>query len=88
MQLMCSGTNELAFLRATLSRCGTLFLGAIFTAPTLAVNHATAVQGTTNDVIANPRQVLDPTTAHENHVVFLQRVTFARNVRRDFDTIR
>src|SRR4051812_24304503 len=45
------------------------------------------VERATNDVVANARQVLHPTTTNENNRVLLQIVAFTRNVGGDFHAV-
>src|SRR3954447_9196891 len=53
----------------------------------LPIFHAARIQGSTDDVVANARQVLDSPAAHQHHRVLLQVVTLTRNVRRNFHLI-
>src|SRR5690554_864477 len=53
----------------------------------LAVFHALQIERTANNVITHTGQVFDTTAADKNHRVFLQVVTFAADVRNDFETV-
>ena len=59
------------------------FLNAVLGATATTFFNSLAVQGTTNDVITNAGKVLYTTTTNKNDRVFLQVVSFARNVHGD-----
>src|SRR5512142_2615780 len=59
-------------------------LRAVLRASLLPVVDARRVEGATDDVVANARQVLDPAAADEHDRVLLQVVALARNVGGDF----
>ena len=62
-------------------------LSSVFGAAFLAVLNANRIQGSTDDVIANPWKVLNTATANEDNGVLLQIVPDARDIRGDFDAI-
>src|SRR5687768_3396964 len=62
-----------------------LLLGAVAAAGLLSVPHALRVQGTTDDLVANARQVLHPAATHQHDRVLLQVVPNARDVRGHLD---
>ncbi len=65
----------------TLARHGLrLLLGAVAATGLLAVLHTGGVEGATDDLVADARQVLHPAAAHEHDGVLLQVVTLAGDV--------
>src|SRR5690606_17087336 len=62
-------------------------LRAVLRATLLTVGDTSSVERTTHDVITNTRQILHTSATNEHDGVFLQLVTFTRNVRCDFDAI-
>src|SRR5690606_22812428 len=62
-------------------------LGTVLGTGLFTILHTLQVEGTANDVVANTRQVLYTTTAHEYDGVFLQVVAFTADVRNDFVTV-
>ena len=52
----------------------------------LAILHTLGIEGATNDVVTNTRQILDTAAANEHDGVLLQVVAFARDVCGDFHT--
>jgi len=62
-------------------------LGAILGATLGALIDTRGVKRAAHNVIPNTRQVLHATTAHHDHRVFLELVTFTRDVRRYFNPI-
>src|SRR5438105_4550772 len=62
-------------------------LGAVLGTALLATLHSHGVQGAANDVIAHAREVLHAAAADHHHRVLLEVVTYARDVRRDFDAV-
>src|SRR6195952_1932460 len=65
-----------------------VLLRPVAAAGLLAVLDRLRVQRTANDLVANARQVLHATTAHEHDRVLLQVVALARDVRGDLDLVR
>ena len=63
-------------------------LCAILTATLGSVGNTSSIQCTTYDVVTYTRKVLHTTTAHQYDAVFLQVVTFARDVRVDLLGVR
>src|SRR5512136_866896 len=61
-----------------------LFLGTILRPALMPRRHAFRVQGAANDMVPNPRQILDASTSHQHHRVLLQVVPFAPDVGGDF----
>src|SRR5688500_4025351 len=55
-------------------------LGAVAAARLLAVAHAGGVEGAADDLVADTRQVLHTTAAHEHDRVLLQVVPLTRDV--------
>jgi hypothetical protein len=64
------------------------FFGPVLRPPLLAVIHATCVQCSTDDVIANTGKIPDSTTTDQHHGVLLKIVSLARNVGSYFHSIR
>lgn len=62
-------------------------LGTVLRSCLLASIDTEAVEGATNDVISNARQISNSSTAHEDDGVLLKVMTFAADVRRDFATV-
>src|SRR5690606_15140177 len=60
-------------------------LGAVTATGLLAVAHTGGVEGAADDLVANARQVLHATAAHEHDRVLLQVVALAGDVGRDLD---
>ena len=56
------------------------FLGAVLGAGLAAILDACRIERTTDDVVANAREVLDTTAADENNTMLLEIMTNARNV--------
>jgi len=77
-------TTELLFLLRLLHPFGRL---APYLLRPVACCHTSGVKYTTDDVIADTRQVFYTTTANHHHRVFLQVVTLARNICGNFNTI-
>jgi hypothetical protein len=73
------------FLLTGLLTSGAL-LDTILRTRTATTIHAEAVEATTDDVITNTRKVLYTAAANENDGVFLEVVTFTRDVCSDFVT--
>src|SRR5690606_37667045 len=63
-------------------------LGSVLGPRLLAVFNTASIEGTTNDVIANAREILHPAAADQHDGVLLKIVTLTWNVRRHFDAIR
>src|SRR3982750_208435 len=87
-------SGELYTGSGTSGRCGAgplrgmsalLLLRAVAAARLLAVAHALGVEGTTDDLVPDTREVLDPATADQHDRVLLQVVPHARDVGRDLD---
>src|SRR5215467_5781361 len=79
-----------SFLLAFRARgLGTLLgpLSSVFGAAATPAIHPKAVQRSTNDVIANARQILYTTPTNQHDRVLLQIVTFARNVGDDLVSV-
>src|SRR5712692_9332200 len=72
-------TSRLTAARRRDIACPSLFrpLGAVFRTPLAPILDALGVVRAADDVIAHPRQVLDPTTADQHHRVLLQVVALA-----------
>src|SRR5271166_34545 len=62
-------------------------LCAILRAALLAIFHAGGVQSAAHDVVANTREILHTTAAHEHDGVLLQVVAYTGNVGGDLDRI-
>jgi len=62
-------------------------LGAVAGASLSAVRDSLSVKFAADDVIADTRQILDPSAADHYHGVFLQVVAFSRDIGRDFDSV-
>src|SRR5690606_27121765 len=56
-------------------------LGPVLGTPLAPIGHPRRVQGSPDDVVPHPRQVLDPAPADQNHRVLLQGVALTRDVR-------
>src|SRR5437588_8291028 len=65
-----------------------LLLGAVATACLLAVAHAGGVEGAADDLVADAREVLDPSPPDEDDRMLLQVVPDAGNVGGDLDARR
>ena len=63
-------------------------LGTIFGSPLLAVSDALGVEDTTNNVVANSREILNATATNHNDRVLLKIVALSRNVADHFITVR
>src|SRR5579871_6018569 len=63
-------------------------LGAVLGAALFTVRGSGRVESAANNVIANARQILDASAAHEHDRVLLQVVTDARDVRGDLFAVR
>lgn len=61
--------------------------GTVFGASLHAVFDTSGIKCTTDDVVANARKILDPSTSYKHNAVLLQVVTDARNVSGNFDTV-
>src|SRR3984957_4490586 len=64
-----------------------LLLHAVLRASLLAIPDSSGVQRAPNHLVAEPRQVLDPSPAHEHHRVLLQVVAFAGDVGADLHAV-
>ena len=64
------------------------FLGAVLGAGLAAILDACRIERTTDDVVANAREVLDTTAADENNTMLLEIMTNARNVCSHLDAVR
>jgi hypothetical protein len=62
-------------------------LGTILGAGLLAFLDSDGIQGTPNHMVANPRKILDTSTADQNDGVFLQVVPDTGNVSSNFNSI-
>ena len=67
--------------------CRLGFLGAVFAAALLAV-HAGGIECPADDMIAHARQIFHAAAADHDDRVFLKIMPFARDIRRDFHTVR
>src|SRR6202000_769927 len=78
-----------ASLRGDDVTCGSIpllrTLGAVMRTALLAVFDALRVEHAAQDVVTDARQVLDAAAADQHDAVFLQVVTFARDVAHGFD---
>src|SRR3982074_1809039 len=63
-------------------------LHAVLRAGLLAIAHACRVERAAHDLVADARQVLDASAAHQHDGVLLQVVTLAGDVRGDLDRAR
>jgi hypothetical protein len=69
---------------------GSLFLwllGPVTGSPLPSILHAFGIQGTTDEVVADARKVLDPAAPDEDDRVLLQVMADSGDIARDFDII-
>src|SRR3954465_4962260 len=86
----CTGSGSICRIWAAARRgiADLLLLHAVLRAGLLAVGDAGGVERAADDLVADARQVLDATAAHEHDGVLLEVVALARDVRRDLHAIR
>src|SRR6476619_3249174 len=63
------------------------FLGSVLRAALLTILYTCRIKASTNDMITHTRQILHTTTADQHDRVFLEVVTFSRDISDNFNLI-